>query len=230
MILKSDDKKNETTVTRQDYAYKELKLMIANGIISKEERLVERQVSEALGLSRVPVREALLRLNAEGVLVSLPKGGFMVKRYSDKEIVELYQLRDAVESYSAKLAAEKDSNDDIKVCINIHSKLEKLRGTGLKYSEYDELFHRSILKAGGNDRMTEIFDILHYQHVCFTVKDIGIRSETGSLDEVIESHSKILEAIKRHDGEAAAAAMSEHINKAMKGYLRRKEESKLQKV
>jgi DNA-binding GntR family transcriptional regulator len=235
MILKQayiekTGRKLSPAISRQDYVYDELKRMIAEGVISKEERLVERQISEVLGLSRVPVREALLRLNAEGIIESLPKGGFMVKNYTPKEIIELYQLRDAVESYSAKLAAEKDSNSDIQVCIDIHAKLESLKGTGAKYSEYDELFHRSILKAGGNERMTEIFDILHYQHVCFTVEDIGVRSVSGSFDEVVESHSKILEAIKRHDGEAAAAAMSEHINKAMQGYLKRKEESKHKKA
>ncbi|MFI4910069.1 MAG: GntR family transcriptional regulator [Sedimentisphaeraceae bacterium JB056] len=224
MMLKAACKPNNKKrippeISRQDYVYNELKQMIADGVISKEERLVERQISEALGLSRVPVREALLRLNAEGVLVSLPKGGFMVKRYTAKEIVELYQLRDAIESYSAKLAAEIGTQEDIQTCIGIHSKLESLRGTEQNYSEYDELFHRAILKAGGNQRMSEIFDILHYQHVCLTIEDMGYGSETDFMDEVIESHGCILDAIKRRDGDAAAIAMSEHINKARKGFL-----------
>lgn len=224
MILESDVKKGSRKkisplISRQDYAYNEIKRMIAEGELSKEERIVERQVSEALGLSRVPVREALLRLNAEGMLVSIPRGGFMVKAYTKQEVIELYQLRDAIESYSAKLAAESGSDEDIQTCVAVHAKLKSM-DCNSDYAEYDELFHRSILKACGNVRITEIFNVLHYQHLCLTEPELGY--ETNASDDfnsIVKTHGKVVQALKDRNGAAAAAAMSEHINQALKGYL-----------
>ena len=219
-VRRAADNKISPLVSRQDYAYDMIKKMIMEGVIEKEERIVERQISEALGLSRVPVREALLRLSAEGVLVSIPKGGFVVRSYTKDEVINLYQLRDAVESYAARLAAMNGKKEDIALCEAMHENIRKVGETQFEYFEYDELFHRSILKASGNNRMTELFDILHYQHICLTGNDLGFKPQNNMASEVVRDHGKVLEAIKNREPEAAAAAMSHHINCALNGVLK----------
>ncbi|MDH5294672.1 MAG: GntR family transcriptional regulator, partial [Acidimicrobiia bacterium] len=96
-----------TTVRLADFVYRQIFDAVVSGRIPPGERLVQEVLAEEMDVSRTPVREALLRLESEGILAASDRGGFLVRSLDLAEVQATYELRAAVEGYAARLVAER---------------------------------------------------------------------------------------------------------------------------
>jgi DNA-binding GntR family transcriptional regulator len=203
--------------------------MIITGELGQGERITERQLAERAGSSRVPVREALLRLSSEGLLINVPRWGFQVRRYTVEDAIELYELREAVEGMAARLAVEKASDKLLENVFEIHEKMarsaaDEVDAEGINML-LDKEFHKAILRASGNERFLRIYSLFHDENICLNLSNLGWKPTPDQLNETrqhtISSHTTIVDALRRRDGNLAESAMREHIRHA-------KEAAKLQ--
>jgi DNA-binding GntR family transcriptional regulator len=172
--------------------------------------LAEVALSEQLGVSRGPIREAMGRLAAEGLVTVRPRRGAVVRLLSKDEFLELYQVREALEIMAVRLAVPRLGPDDSTV-------LQKLIETMGKHAERNEVaeffeangaFHAHLLEASGNRKLQELYGQLLGQMGRYRMRSLTLR---GNLQRSVAEHAAILRAAKRGDTERAAHLMSEHI-------------------
>lgn len=205
-------------VSLKDKTYKALK----DGIVSMNIydpdanlRLDERQLSEQLGISRTPLREALARLAQEGLVDIQPRRGVFIVRKTKAEIIEMIKVWAALEGMAARLATEVASDDEIAQLRRIFAETEKGKAEFDEYSARNIQFHQAILRLAHSPLILEMTDKI-FLHVR------AIRNRTiGERDRIARSktdHMHIIEAIEARDPEAAerfvrdhALALAEHV-------------------
>lgn len=202
----------EANVSLKDRTYRALKDAICRmNIYDPDARLKldERQLSLQLGISRTPLREALVRLEQEGMVSIVPRRGIMIVRKTKKEILELIVVWAALESMAARLATQNASAEDIGSLRKLVAGFED-GAPGARIDEYSERnieFHQAILRLSGCDLLLETADKL-FLHVR------GIRAQTiGEGDRATRSvidHTHIIEAIEARDTELAERLVREH--------------------
>ncbi|MFI4913076.1 MAG: GntR family transcriptional regulator [Sedimentisphaeraceae bacterium JB056] len=222
-------------VTSQQKAYTKIKSMILEGEFSSGERIPETKVAKLIGMKRGPVRESLIKLESDGLLVSEPHFGFATKTYTLQETQELYELREVVEGGAAYLAAKNANNTDIDRLIEAHEVFkakidtnDELRKNGKELSpdQYsnslqDEAFHRAILKASKNSRFSNVFRNISDEHICLTLHFEGKQFYKGLYDyESYEHHDIILKAIIERNSAKAEAEVRCHVRRAREGILK----------
>ena len=172
--------------------------------------LQEVALSEELGVSRGPIREAIGRLAAEGLVTVRPRRGALVRSLSKDEFLELYQVREALEVMAVRLAVPKLEAGDL-------GELEKLIGimgrhaerlVVAKFFEANVAFHARLFEASGNERLQELYGQLVGQMGRYRMRSLTLR---GNLQRSVAEHSAILRAARHGDADRAAHLMSEHI-------------------
>jgi DNA-binding GntR family transcriptional regulator len=199
--------------TYKTKAYSALKQAITNmDIYSSPEPawLDERQLSERLGVSRTPVREALAMLEQEGFVKSLPRRGIIVVKKTKREIVEMVQAWAALESMAARLITLNASDDAIKTLRPLFEgfgERHKPREHLGEYSSANIAFHQAIIRLSGSKMLADMTDnlLLHVR---------GIRQITIGRDNraerSIQDHLGIIGAIEQRDTERAERLAREH--------------------
>lgn len=183
-------------------------------------RMDERSLAEQLGISRTPIREAIMRLEQEGFVETLPRRGVFIKRLTLEQILELVMVWAALESMAARLACVEASDDEI----------AKLRVLGTKYgtdaakanlSEYSEAnidFHWHIISISKCTKMQQICDGLFTQ--LKAVRRRAVATDGSRTDRSVVDHMHIIEAIEMRDAELASTLVREHTLRLHR-YLRR---------
>ncbi len=221
-------------ITSQQKAYSKIRTMILRGEFKSGERIPEIKVAELIGMKRGPVRESLIKLESDGLLVSEPHFGFAVRTYTIDEAKQLYELREVVEGAAAGLAAKNASLADIDRLVKAHQafkdKIEKNKALSslTETSDYepsnanqDEAFHRAILKASQNLRFESVFDNIHDEHICLTLYCKGEKLNKFLYDiESYEHHQIILDAIINHNSQKAEQEARLHIQRGREGIIR----------
>lgn len=196
-----------------DQAYDRLRAAIVSGELAPGERLVERELSRRMGASRTPMREALIRLEHEGLLTARASGGLVVTELDESEVRELYAIRSVLEGYAAKLAAGSISDAAVKRLHAIveleNEKLDPLDKAALE--ELNDQFHKELYAASSMPRLTELINTLRQQSVNYRVYDIYTPAETAVL---LSHHSAILDAVERNNPELADALIRDHLTMA----------------
>jgi len=177
-----------------------------DGSLVEGSRLTEETLARQLGISKSPVREALNRLEAEGLIIIHARRGAFVRKFTLNETRDLFDLRILLEVYAvekAVITAEllREMADSIE-----RTKEHLLNGDKLAHVEEDLRFHSMIAASTGNSEFLHVFDGV--QH-----KSILSRSKTYHLSPTSApvNHQKIYEALKKGDREAARRAMRDHI-------------------
>ncbi len=193
----------------RDQTYDALKDGILSGVLRPGDRLVEQQVADSLGLSRIPVREAFRRLQQEGYLVAT-KVGLVVRQASLQELHDLYAVRTRLEGMAAASAAERATEDEIAGLWVILGRMESLldEGDETKLTQASFEFHSQMYSLLGNRFLIDFLNTLQeqlrrYRSLQFKIPHRGRVS--------VEEDRAILEAIERHDPEAADRCAQEHI-------------------
>jgi DNA-binding GntR family transcriptional regulator len=202
----------ETGASFRTLAYERLKEAIAAADIygrRDEIRLDERQLAAALGVSRTPIREAMTLLEQEGFLRTLPRRGVFIVRKTKREIVEMIQVWAALESMAARLACSHAADRQIAALRRMMEDVvdEDPAEHMDEYSDANIAFHQSIIRIGGSDLIAGMTENL-FIHVR-AIRRATI-SQSNRLERSIHDHMAIVEALERHDAEAAERLVREH--------------------
>jgi DNA-binding GntR family transcriptional regulator len=196
-----------------DLAYETLKSEILAGTYPADHRLHEERLAATLGVSRTPIREALLRLDADGLVRVLPNRGAVVKHFADSELDELYEIRALLEGYAAQRAAQGRRPEAIERLRTLSEAMEAEWGGGKNpnFGEISRLnleFHRVVQEAAGSQQLRSILSGV------ILVPLIQHTFSHYTLDEVRRSlaqHQELIDAIAAGDGRWADAVMRSHI-------------------
>lgn len=184
-------------------------------------RLVENDLTLRFAISRGPVREALRRLAAEGLIEHLPHRGAVVRRLSRVEIQELFQIRVELESLAARLAAEADDSERRALFAEAIRPIydESPRQT-CEYMAENAAFHDAILTLAGNRQLRDLALRLQLPLIMAQVGDV---LTPKVLEQSVREHRSIAAAILARDPRAAAAAQRAHLERAAATALTRPE-------
>ncbi|MEM7176861.1 MAG: GntR family transcriptional regulator [Pseudomonadota bacterium] len=183
-------------------------------------RMDERSLSEQLGISRTPIREAIMRLEQEGFLEILPRRGVFIKRKSLDEILEMIMVWAALESMAARLACASATDDDIAKLRDIGTQFSQDDAVAhmSEYSEANINFHLHILSLSKCAKMVEIAQGL-FVHLK-AVRRRALRTDESRAERSIVDHMHIIEALEMRDPELASTLIREHTLR-LHGYIRR---------
>lgn len=192
-------------------AYDQLRDDIISGRVMPNERLVEIDLSERLSCSRTTVRTILIRLEHEGLVVREPNRGAHVRLISEEEAVEITEARAALEALASYQAALHADADDIAEIQLILAEMAPLLEAGdlLSYSNANRRLHARILEASRHSTVQRLVGDLKAQLVRFQYRTILV---PGRSQHSLAEHTALVDAISRHDPEAASAAMTTHLS------------------
>ena len=193
--------------------YRELRNALVRQAIAPGQRLVEADLAEQLGVSRTPVREALARLVAQGLVVVLPSGG-MAARDTRSELADIYGLRQALEGYAARLAAARIEPRE----LDRLSQLSEQMGAAIddgeldRYVELNNAFHPQIAAASRSPRLVSMIN--DYREYFLTPRMLSRYNRTAML-HLQQQHEAIVQALRARDGDAAERLVRVHFHDAM---------------
>lgn len=192
-------------------AYEEIKEKIITLYFLPGQYLNEAAISGLLQVGRTPVHQALQRLALEGLVEIMPRKGVVVLPDSISEIIKILESRAAVEAELAKAAAERASADDGKELVALaNATRHHKNGPGIdEFIACDRAFHRKLAEQSGNSVLRDFAQQLHERSIRYWYLHLW---QTMDVPATTRQHAAIAEAIARHDGERAAAAMREHID------------------
>lgn len=198
----------------RETVYQQLKLAVLTGAFGAGERLLERDIAEKLQVSRTPVREALKRLEAEGLLEALPKQGLAVKEYSDDDIREIYMIREALECLAAEFAAINATDGDIALLEGLVAEMDRLDNDADadRLTEVHRCFSEAYNRASHMPTLVHLIESLKDQLMRF--RSVSLSTPERRL-ETKKEHKELLEALLRRDPERASALTHVHIRNAL---------------
>jgi DNA-binding GntR family transcriptional regulator len=200
---------------------------VLSGDVPVGTRLRQEALAEEFGVSRTPVREALRQLQATGLVELHPNRGAVVRGPSAREIREAYEVRAELEGLAAELAAGRISDRDLlrlreaqalfrKSVETLIARRARRRAPWKDESVWvraNDLFHQAILDAAGNERLSDTIADLHRSFP----RDLtwtALSQSSRLLEENVEQHEAVLEAIEQRDSAEARRRMIEHIRSA----------------
>lgn len=188
---------------------------IIDGVRGPGSRLVEREIAAALGVSRVPVREALRALVAEGLVSPRPNSWMTVRAFSERDIEELFQMRAAIDSLAFSLAARNASASELaRLALALSQESESAASSDAGSSRAaSAAFHEIVIEISGNSLLAEIWRTLSGR----------MRWLLGQHDhpiEMHEEHAQLYAALATHDEESAAALALAHLETSRRAFER----------
>jgi DNA-binding GntR family transcriptional regulator len=195
-------------VSIADRVYGVLQERILNGELEAGSRLHQENISEELGVSRTPVREALARLAADGLVELLPNRGARVAAVALEDMRTAYEARLGVEPLAARFAAERGDPGDIKAIKAAVTEQRRARGSRATYTAIRR-FHLAVVDAAGNPLLSRFAGSLWAGRIALHV--FLQQADKAVLDADVEEHEAIVTAIDGGDGELAERLMHRHI-------------------
>lgn len=195
----------------RDVVFNTLRQAILKGELKPGERLMEIQLAGRLGVSRTPVREAIRKLELEGLVVMVPRKGAEVSSITEKSLRDVLEVRKALEELAAELACQRMTEEEI---VEAEKQLEEFKlelqsEDVTKIAEMDVHFHEMIYMGTKNERLIQLLSNLREQMYRYRMEYIRDEDKRGTL---AEEHAEIIRRIKNHDIEAAKEASRKHID------------------
>lgn len=191
--------------------YEMLKQAILTGELEPGQPLVETVLAEWCEVSRTPIREALTRLEQDGVVVRSDRG-LIVRKRSPDEILDIYEARILLEGRAARVAAERHSRVDVLTILRLTSDAELVSTSDpIAMAEANREFHQAVWRASHNEPMIDLLTRLDLHLVRYPATTL---TQPGRWEEANDEHRRIIEAIERSDYDAAEALSTEHFTKA----------------
>lgn len=185
------------------------------GVYKPGDRLVESELAERFGVSRTPIREALQRLETQTLLIRDGRS-LIVGALDHNQLSELYAVRAELEGLAARLAAQHGVPEEVRVLRKMVGEDRKLIGNPKALALANRRFHKQIHLASHNRYLVQQLDLVHRTMALLATTSLAVEGRSqGALDE----HDAIVTAIENGDGDAAYAALKEHISKAFETRL-----------
>lgn len=203
----------EKTLNRQ--VYHELLRKLIEAEISLGAQLDERSLAAEMGVSRTPVREAIIQLVREGLVDYYPYRGHFVKMWTPKEVNDLFEVRKVLEALAVRLAVRKLSQDDLDEVRGIVDDIQAaLRQGDIEgFSEADRCFHNTIIQKTGNQTLIDGLERLACQ--IQVIRTIANRAP-DLVERMLNEWPRIMTALETRDAERSAELMLSHIEDARK--------------
>ena len=201
-----------TVLNLRDHIEQKIRNLIVSGVLELGDRLVESAIADRLGVSRAPVREALAVLQQEGLVVRIPRRGYFVVDFTDKDIEEVYSLRLLLEVEALRRTIERASEQDL---AEMQRLVDDLGEAALKKNDPETIvaldlsFHKLICRIADHSRLSSAWDSLSLQ----TQLLIGVTSRThyDYPYQPKELHQRILDAVRDRDLKCAEAILTDHV-------------------
>ncbi len=191
---------------------------IINGEYREGDSLNEIKLAQELGVSRTPIREALMQLELEGLVKNIPNKGAVVIGVSEKDIDDIYAIRMHVEGFAARLCAENIDSEKAAAM----QKIVELQEFYLSKSDFEQLWHldssfHKMIYDGSQNRPL-MYMLSNFHNYIKRARDLSVKA-TGRADKSVSEHRAILEAIKSRNGDLAESLTKEHIANAKANLL-----------
>jgi DNA-binding GntR family transcriptional regulator len=208
-----------TADKKKDMLYQEIRQTIISGEIKPGEILKEAELADEYGVSKTPVREALVVLGHEGFVESMPRIGHVVTTFTVQDVLEVFHLRSILEAETAGLAAERITEEGIAALLNNNSEEFALlneaheRGFYQRAYELNMQFHQIIASASGNRRLADLVKRL--------IEDMRRMLAFDPCFVDPRQHMEIIEALKHRDTAKARESMKRHVEETKSRLLDR---------
>ena len=209
-MTRSPDSRPVRNLTLREQVLEHLREEILSSRLEPGAELNEVALSASLGVSRGPIREALGRLAAEGLVTVTPRRGAIVTKLTKQEFMDAYQVREALESLATRIAVPRLSDDDRAELHRMSDEMRRLAEANDSdaFFEVNRRFHEKLVAASGNRRLQAMHEQLLGQMGRLLRKSADLR---GGLGESAAAHEAILEAADAGDADRAARLMADHI-------------------
>lgn len=195
----------------RDVVFQTLRQAILRGELEPGERLMEIHLADRLGVSRTPIREAIRKLELEGLVVMIPRRGAVVASITEKDMKDVLEVRRTLEMLAVEVACDRISREQLDKLREAHENFEKVCEDGdlIRLTQADVAFHDVIYDATNNQRLVTTLNNLREQMYRYRLEYL---KDTSSYQRLREEHALIYEGIRRKDKGMACGAIREHID------------------
>ena len=203
----------------RDVVFNTLRQAILIGELKPGERLMELHLADRLGVSRTPVREAIRRLELEGLVTMIPRKGAEVARITEKSMSDVLEVRRTLDALCAELACDRITPESLAALKKACDHFEQCVGThdAKKIAEADVSLHDIIVEATGNQRLIQMVHNLSEQMYRYRFEYI---KDSSQHDTLVKEHRIIYQSIVDKDKDTVAAAARLHIDNQKKAIIR----------
>jgi DNA-binding GntR family transcriptional regulator len=208
----SEGNGSKTNRSAAETAYEFVKARLLDGRLPGGVLLSEGELAQQLGVSRTPVRQAFVQLQAEGLLELYPKRGALVVPISASEADDVHEARLLIEAHCARRVAAAGSAPVAELEAAIADQEAALQAGGAEFAAADRRFHRAIVAAAGNALLTRQYDALRDRHQRIAAATVA--RDPSRVERFIAEHRGILAALDRGDADDVAARVEAHLDGA----------------
>lgn len=203
----------------RDVVFNTLRKAILTGKLKPGERLMEVHLASRLGVSRTPIREAIRKLELEGLVIMIPRRGAEVAQITEKSLKDVLEVRRALDALSVELACDRITEEEIRTLKDACDEFENaVKGKEVSViAKADVALHDIIVQAAGNQRLQQLVNNLAEQ--MYRYRFVYIKDESQH-EKLIAEHKEIYESIAKRDKERASKAAKIHIDNQEKSIIR----------
>ncbi len=195
----------------RDVVFNTLRQAILRGELKPGERLMEIQLANKLGVSRTPIREAIRKLELEGLVLMIPRKGAEVAEITEKSLRDVLEVRRALEELAVQLACEKITKEEIRELERVAKEFQQVVKSSdiTEIAEVDVCFHDIIYTATDNQKLIQLLNNLREQMYRYRVEYL---KRDGVFPQLIAEHEAIIRHIENNEKEKATEVMCRHID------------------
>ena len=195
----------------RDVVFNTLRRAILRGELKPGERLMEIRLANKLGVSRTPIREAIRKLELEGLVLMVPRKGAEVAEITEKNLRDVLEVRCALEELAVQLACDRIDPERMQQLLGAAAHFRDILGTAdiTELGEADEAFHDVIFRATDNRRLIQLLNNLREQMYRYRIEYL---KKKECYPQLLEEHAAIIQAIREHDKAKATEITVQHIN------------------
>jgi DNA-binding GntR family transcriptional regulator len=192
--------------------FQTLRQAILKGELQPGERLMEIKLAETLGVSRTPIREAIRKLELEGLVVMIPRKGAAVANITEKDTKDVLEVRRTLEMFAVEVACHRITKEQLVQLKEAANAFEAAKGSMdvIRIAETDMNFHEIIYEATQNERLVQMLNNLRENMYRYRIEYL---KDANYYDSLVREHEEILDAIETGDKEKARDCMRRHIDK-----------------
>ena len=195
----------------RDVVFQTLRQAILKGELQPGERLMEIKLAESLGVSRTPIREAIRKLELEGLVVMIPRKGAAVANITEKDTKDVLEVRRTLEMFAVEVACDRITEEQLVELKKAAKEFEASKGSMdlIRIAETDMNFHEIIYEAPQNERLVQMLNNLRENMYRYRIEYL---KDPNYYDSLVKEHQEILCAIEKKDKEYARKCMRDHID------------------
>ena len=210
----------------RDVVFNTLRQAILKGELKPGERLMEIALAERLGVSRTPIREAMRKLEQEGLVVMIPRRGAQVANITEKDLNDVLEVRIALENVAIEKACARMTEEEMRRLWLAAKEFEHTIAEGnlVKLAEADVAFHEVIYQASDNKRLIQVLNNMREQIYRYRVEYL---KDENNYPTLMKEHKDIVEGLVRKNKMQVTATMHQHVKnqaEAVKDMIRQQEQ------